>query len=88
MCTLLADMVLRAKCRYSYCESVTMGRVIKNLVRGVGTLLDIQPSPHRSRASRCLPKRSDAEAMQDDWKQVGDDLRKAMNSYFESPEKR
>lgn len=66
-----------------------MGKLIRNLVKGVGSLLDIQPSPHRGRASDCLPKRSDAEAMRDDWVQVGDDLRKAINHVnFKSPEKR
>lgn len=66
-----------------------MGKMIKNLVRGVGSLLDIQPAPHRSCASHRLPELSDMEAMRNDWRHVGDDLRKAMsNTNFESPVKR
>ncbi len=66
-----------------------MGKVIKNIVRGIGSLMDIQPAPHKSRASHCLPKHSDMEAMRNDWRQVGEDLRKVMDdSKFDPPVKR
>jgi hypothetical protein len=46
----------------------------RSFLRGVWSLLDFSGSLHR----REFLERSDAEALANDWKAVGDDLRRAM----------
>ena len=56
-----------------------MGKMLQNLIRGAGSLIDIQPAPHRSSVMEKLPSLSDAEAIEDDWLQVGQDIATAID---------
>lgn len=61
--------------------SHNVGKILNNLARGVGTLLDISPAPRRGQAGDRLPPLSDAEAIRKDWQQVGEDLWEAINNF-------
>ena len=57
-----------------------MTRAIDYFIRGIGSLVDILPSPKSGRVGRLVPHRSDADAIGSDWLCVGNDLRQAINS--------
>jgi len=58
-----------------------MGKMLRNIVRGVGTLLEIHPPPRQSRVMKNLSRKTDADLLREDWEQVGRDLSYAMNQF-------
>ncbi len=56
----------------------------RNLLRGVGTILDILPAQRKVDYSRFLPKETDEEHMAATWKQVGDDLKQAIGCFSDA----
>ncbi|MCK5114074.1 MAG: hypothetical protein KAR11_04855 [Phycisphaerae bacterium] len=58
-----------------------MGKAI-NLLKGMGSLLEIHPTPHSSRISSRIPSKSVSagEMLARDWQAVGDDLRTALGN--------
>jgi len=60
-----------------------MSKLIRNLISGVSSVMDISPArtePGRNPAQHIL-RRSDAEAIREDWMTVGGDLRGALEEY-------
>jgi len=53
-----------------------MTRQLKNIVKGMGSLLDIAPEP---RTHRYIPEGSDADRLQRDLQRVGQDMYKVIN---------
>ena len=58
-----------------------MTEVIRNIIRGVGSLLEINPPPRRSRAMKNHAHKTDADLLAEDWQQVGRDIYGAMNQF-------
>ena len=54
-----------------------MGKMMQNMLRGVGSLLEIQPAPRQPHFSDILSQKTDAEALYDDWQRIGEDIAKA-----------
>lgn len=53
----------------------------QNLLRGVGTVMDILPAQRKVDYSHFLPKGTDEERMTATWKQVGDDIKQAIGRF-------
>jgi len=59
-----------------------MTRLIKNLLRGAGSIMAIYPAESAAARARAIhPYRTDAEALRRDWNRVGQDLWGAMDTY-------
>lgn len=56
-----------------------MSRLIRNLIRGAASVLDIFPVPVHHRIESPTERRTAAEALHLDWCRVGEDLRGAIN---------
>lgn len=53
-----------------------------SFLEGMGTVVDLFASEKET--TFCLPTHSDAEAINKDWQQVGNDIRSAANSLHSS----
>ncbi|MBU0568021.1 hypothetical protein KKC52_08230 [bacterium] len=61
-----------------------MPRLIKNLLRGAGSVINIWPnSNHQQKA---YPHKSDAEALRQDWERIGRDFRCAIGKVTQDSE--
>ena len=54
-----------------------MGKIIRNLLRGVGSAMEIAPVGHYVRRGFS----DDANSLRSDWRRVGDDMRKALEKH-------
>lgn len=59
-----------------------MSKAIRNFIIGMGSVLDLRPVDDVE-AELGRPRRTatDRQALEQDWKMVGDDLRRAINRY-------
>lgn len=53
----------------------------KNILRGIGSILDIMPSRPATDYSRFMPQGTPEERIAVAWKRVGDSLQNAMGQY-------
>jgi len=56
------------------------GRKIRNICRGMGSVLDIMPAPSNAAKSGQIARESVLEALRGDWSRVGGDLTRAVAS--------
>lgn len=55
-----------------------MTKHLRNILRGVGSILDVCPAERRGKVHP--PSRSDADALRGDWERVGQDLHNAIQA--------
>ena len=60
-----------------------MKQVYQNILKGVGSIVDIMPSAETSDYSRFVPKGTPEERMVATWERVGASLERAMGKYAE-----
>lgn len=51
-----------------------MTHTLQNIIRGMGSVVDIAPTPRRLWITNPASGRSDADAVHGDWQRVGDDI--------------
>lgn len=56
-----------------------MPKVLMNIIHGMGSVLVVAPTGQYRPTKEILPRRTDDEALTADVRNVGDDMRKAMN---------
>lgn len=56
-----------------------MRRILRNILAGAGSALQLMPPPRRVSIARELRNQSDRDALASDWQRVGDSLRFAMD---------
>lgn len=52
-----------------------MTKALRNIIRGMGSVVNIAPAPRHSQIDSPTRGRSDADAVRSDWQRVGDDIR-------------
>jgi hypothetical protein len=52
-----------------------MTRMLRNIIRGVSSVVEIAPPARVARIENPARHRSDADALRGDWQRVGDDIR-------------
>jgi len=55
-----------------------MGERVLNILRGMGSVLEIAPPPLNHASPAKVRRQSDSQAIGGDWRRVGDDLREAI----------
>ena len=60
---------------------IAMIDTTRNILRGMGSILDIMPVRELPDFSRCLPKGTPEERMTETWTRVGNSIRAAMEQY-------
>lgn len=60
-----------------------MSRVLKNIFHGMGSIMNIYPCTNYRRN---FPQRTDTEALRQDWKMVGNDLKQAIKKVVNGKE--
>jgi hypothetical protein len=55
-----------------------MMRSTKNIIRGIGSIVDIMPSTKSADYSRFVPKGTPEQRMRQTWQNVGDSIDRAM----------
>jgi len=55
-----------------------MSNKTRNILRGIGSILDIMPERRTVDLSRFVPRQSPTDRMADAWRKVGDDMRAAI----------
>jgi len=53
----------------------------RNILKGIGNILDIMPSPSTSDYSRFIPKGTAEDRMRETWERVGGSIKWAMGQY-------
>lgn len=61
---------------YKVARAVT--RKLQNILRGIGSVVDIAPAPRQNQIVNPAHGRSDADAVKDDWRRVGEDIHTAI----------
>lgn len=56
----------------------TMTEVIKNLIKGAGSIMDVYPAADYS---KFIPQENAEELMRQSWQRTGDDLKRAIGEY-------
>jgi hypothetical protein len=62
-------------------EENNMTKQIKNIIRGVGSLLDVAPSTDYS---EFVPKESTAERIHKSWTRTGESIQRSLNHFANS----
>jgi hypothetical protein len=55
----------------------TMTKQLKHFIKGLGSVVDLAPTP---RASRFVPRESDADRLRGDFERIGIDMTRAWNT--------
>lgn len=56
-----------------------MPQLLKNLLRGAGSILEILPAPRTRTRKLYNPPSSDSDALRQDWEKVGQDMWQAID---------